>query len=449
MLRRRLGDDAFRAALRDLFDEHLERGVDTDDVRDAMRAHTGRSLDRLFAYYVEQPGLPHLAFQVGWSDDAGELTIGVSQGGAATPDAPATYRLDVPVLIQIGEEMQQRTLTVSDRQSVTRLPLPALPDVVAIDPHMSLLLAREDDRARLLWRRQLATGPTIFSRYLAARELAAGADHRTKELLAQAAADAGMATLVRRGAVQALAEIGDLQSHELLVDLAQQGLEPAPLRLELVERISRIAEDEVEELLALHAAADPNPHVAAAAAHFLGLRQARQYADLLRQILADAELAPRVRRAALGALARLDDGGTLPLVLELARPDAADVRTRAAAARVAGVLGYRQPEATFEMLVTRLEEPIPLVQAAALTGLAELGDERALQEVEYFRNATRDPLTRHAAQQSFAKLQARFADNRSEAQQRIDFLEQRIRELEAEVQRLRQELTAERRNDEN
>jgi aminopeptidase N len=445
MMRRRLGDERFRLGLREFFAAAGPNGVDTDDIRDAMEAQTGRSLDRLFADYVETPGLPRLELRVGWSDVTTELIVDVRQVAAegwATP----LYEFDLPLVLQHAGETERRLLHIDAWHTNVRLPLPRLPDVVAIDPDMTLLAGRIDSRPPQLWRNQLTQGPTVYSRALAAKSMGPTADYHLRELLATVAADPQEATTVRQAAVAALGANRERHAKKLLIGLAQQGFDSPALRMELVHHISMTLEDEVYELLALHAAADPNAAVAAEALLKLGWREALDYADLARQILRDEQAPARVRRAALAALLAFDDAATLDLALALSRPGAADTQTRAVAIRAAAGLGYRDADTTLAALVEYLRESEPHLQESAAIGLARLGDARGVPELEQLAATARDPVTRVVAEQQLAELEASLHQSTTPEGERIRFLQDRVLEMEAEIQQLREALRQARRD---
>lgn len=60
MLRQKLGDEPFWAAVRDYLTSHAGRLVETDDFRRALEARSGLSLEQFFEQWFERPGFPDL-----------------------------------------------------------------------------------------------------------------------------------------------------------------------------------------------------------------------------------------------------------------------------------------------------------------------------------------------------------------------------------------------------
>ncbi|MFG0252141.1 MAG: HEAT repeat domain-containing protein, partial [Phycisphaerales bacterium JB038] len=238
----------------------------------------------------------------------------------------------------------------------------------------------------------------------------------------------------------ALGASRERHARKLLIQLAEEGMEAPALRLELVQQIALTLEDQVYELLALHAAADPNAGVAAEALLKLAWRQASDYADLARQILADVHAPARVRRAALAALLAFDDGGAMELALALSRPGAAEARTRIVAIRTLAGVGYREADTTRAALVEYLWETEPAIQEAAAIGLARLGDARAVPELEQLLESTQDPVTRLIVGAQLAQLQRALQAAQTPEGEQLRLLQDRVREMEAEIERLREEL---------
>ncbi|HMB69120.1 MAG TPA: M1 family aminopeptidase, partial [bacterium] len=61
MLRRRLGDEAFGAALRRFYLDHRFRAASWEDVRASFEAETGEELEEFFAQWVQRPGAIRLS----------------------------------------------------------------------------------------------------------------------------------------------------------------------------------------------------------------------------------------------------------------------------------------------------------------------------------------------------------------------------------------------------
>jgi len=91
MVERRIGREAFLAALRDVWSGHMFQPVSWDDFFTAFSAHGGEDLTWLRDQWLDRPGAPVLRLESAVRD-GGRVRVTLSQ------DEPA-WRLDVPVVV--------------------------------------------------------------------------------------------------------------------------------------------------------------------------------------------------------------------------------------------------------------------------------------------------------------------------------------------------------------
>jgi aminopeptidase N len=113
MLRRLLGDDVFFRGLRRFYDESRYQKAGTDDLRMALEAESGRSLERFFERWIYGATLPRVKFSYR-TDDAGSagtsLLLHVEQDGDLF-DLPITFTIDytdrpsVDLVIPVSERI--------------------------------------------------------------------------------------------------------------------------------------------------------------------------------------------------------------------------------------------------------------------------------------------------------------------------------------------------------
>jgi len=146
MLRREIGDDAFREGLRGLYRAWRFRAADFAAVREAFAQASGRDLDAFFAQWVERVGAPRLRLaEVEPAGEAGgwRLRLRLLQEQEGDP-----YRLAVPVAVTVAgqEEAQLRTVAMDGRERTATFDLPGRPLRVDVDPEFDLFrrLGREE-----------------------------------------------------------------------------------------------------------------------------------------------------------------------------------------------------------------------------------------------------------------------------------------------------------------
>ena len=119
MLRRFIGDTAFFEGLRTFYDEGRFRKSSTDDLRRAMEATSGKSLERFFDGWIYGSALPRLSltYRVEAGGDNGQIVLKVDQIGELF-DLPVTV-----VLQYVDGPPVEAILKVSDRTTEVRVPL--------------------------------------------------------------------------------------------------------------------------------------------------------------------------------------------------------------------------------------------------------------------------------------------------------------------------------------
>jgi len=121
MLRRLVGDESFFLGIRRFYAGWRYEKASTEDLRHAMEAESGRSLERFFERWVYDSTLPQLKFSYRLQDDAGsgrpELVLRMDQTGEL---------FDVPVTLLIEYSDRPATevvMAVADRTTELRVPL--------------------------------------------------------------------------------------------------------------------------------------------------------------------------------------------------------------------------------------------------------------------------------------------------------------------------------------
>ncbi|MBL9032309.1 MAG: M1 family metallopeptidase [Phycisphaerae bacterium] len=177
MLRRRLGDEAFRRGARLYIDRHRLGEVETDQFRFCLEEASGQSLEQFFHQWCHRPGLPALDIAFTWSsqDEAGpgSLAVRIDQTQTIDADNPA-YAFDLPILVRTEENAARTwTVRVDARTQSFELPLAAKPLDAVVDPELTVAAPATVDKPFAMWRRQLDDCNTAFAQIAAIEALAA------------------------------------------------------------------------------------------------------------------------------------------------------------------------------------------------------------------------------------------------------------------------------------
>lgn len=274
MLRRKMGDAAFFAAMAAYVRAHRLASVETPDLRRHLEQASGLSLRGFFQRWVYQPGHPEVRAQFRWLGDQRRLSIRFEQRQKIGPGQPA---FDLPITVAVRATVASapslHVYRLDRAQGELSIPMGQRPALVEIDPDMELLVDWE-----------LVSG---VDNLIALARHGRRADTRLRAVHALRKHTASLR------AVEALLEVlsGDKARHVRARAAAVLGQAPrdAQLRAGLQRALS----------------ADPEASVRAAAARALGeLHDGASWALL--EKAAERGFSYGLQRAALAALSTID-----------------------------------------------------------------------------------------------------------------------------------------------
>lgn len=438
MLRHRLGDDLFFRALGEYTRRFAGRAVETDDLRRVFDEVTGRSWEPFFQQWAYRPGVPQLDIHYRWDDRRNEAVITVRQTQPITRDTPAfTFPLDVFFRAPDGDLTV--TIDVDEQIETYRHPFTRPPRIVAFDPHVGLLARLTIDKPPAMWLAQLAEGPTIGARLNAIEALARIDRPHVVDALAAVLTDEQAYWQLRTDAADALARIHSPRARDHLVGVLAGGGPAEPrVRAACINALARFQRpDTLVDVILPFARHDPSYNVEAAAIRALGRLGARGLFGFLLRKLDTPSWSDTIRRAAIAALADLND----PRALEpLARVSTYGYpwRTRPEAVAALARLGRNLPDlrprirAHLEYL---MYDPEDFTQRAAVQALGTLDDPQAIPALEAFAESGQDEWNRRWAARVLEGLRERL-----EPPQALRDLRDRLRRLEERNHELRQRL---------
>ncbi len=206
MLRDRVGDRAFYAALRRFYEDNLFRRADWEDIRKSFEAETGDDLGPWFAQWVQRPGAIRLSLsgvETQASPATGAPTAWVTTG-VLTQEAPV---FDAPISVRVvgpsGEEGVEAFRSVEE---TTRFEIrtPFRPLTVSADPAYDLF--------RVLHAEEVA--PTLSGVLGAERTrivIGAGVEGELRDALLELAEDWAADSTISMLEEKAGLEIGDFE----------------------------------------------------------------------------------------------------------------------------------------------------------------------------------------------------------------------------------------------
>ena len=138
MLRRQLGDDAFKQALQAFYQKNRFKVAGFSDVQTSFTTVAGEPLDDFFNQWVQRTGAPQFRLSNASAepeDDSYRLTAVIEQ----TQPGPA-YTLQLPVAVHLAgaEKAYQTQVAIKKRQQKLALTLPARPVTLEVDPEFDV-----------------------------------------------------------------------------------------------------------------------------------------------------------------------------------------------------------------------------------------------------------------------------------------------------------------------
>jgi len=145
MLRRRLGDAAFFAMLRELHTRFLRGRVTTADLRSLAAAYQpkaapDRTLEQFFSTYLDGIGIPSLRLQSKQRRTASGVVVTVDLEQTAVG---AEFAVDVPVEFDLGRgKLELRWIRTDGDRTTSEWTFPVAPARITLDPRNSLLAVK-------------------------------------------------------------------------------------------------------------------------------------------------------------------------------------------------------------------------------------------------------------------------------------------------------------------
>jgi hypothetical protein len=263
---------------------------------------------------------------------------------------------------------------------------------VLIDPELTTLAEYGIDGSVAQWSAQLADGPTVGSRFRAAHALGL-LDGKDPDA---SAAATGLATAVRDNRlhhqlrIECAKAIGELGATggPALQSLLSAAPADARVRAAVVEQAATslqeadaLAKSSLATKLVHIFESDPSYGVRAAAIAGLGTLRAEQEMETITSALNVSSQGDRIRIAAVGVLADLDESDGLPLALKCATYGNSS-SLRPAAIEALSKLYHHDPDRVFNVLVALLDDREPKTMLAAGKALSEIGGARVKSLLE-------------------------------------------------------------------
>ncbi|MDQ2663712.1 MAG: HEAT repeat domain-containing protein [Candidatus Eremiobacteraeota bacterium] len=394
MLRGELGEERFWRAIAHYVAQNSGKNVETIDLIRAIEDATGRNMRGFFDRWVFRGGHPELRVSAAWDEERKALTVTVDQTQhresgeepfvfdavigvvAQAPSAPAADFGSGPVA---GE--RRIRMTVDRDHSTIAISLERRPDLIRFDPGGFVLADVTYALDASYCIASLRTDPDPIARIRAVRALAKDASRPAREALSRAFANEPFFGVL----VESAAAAGATRAPWARALLLRSRNHAHPkVRAAVVKALGNFTGTDVASGLLESATSDASYFVCASAYHSLGkTRDALAFDALLRGIGGTSWNATVQSGAARGLSELRDERATAPLI-EATRLGRDEGLRRAAVQCLArqGALVDRARTDVVEAIRALLDDPMFLIQVAAIGAAEHLEDARLLPELE-------------------------------------------------------------------
>jgi aminopeptidase N len=185
-LRNELGDDVFWPAVRDYLKRYQGKVVETDDFRQVMEEHSGRSLGMFFDQWFRSPGYPDLKVSFKYDGKQKQGTFEIEQKQVDEEKGIPAFTLRTDIGWTIDGQEHRTPIKLDQAKQVVVVSMPSEPEQVRFDPGNQALYKLAFNPGDPMLRRQLREAKDVIGRIQAAEELAKTGRRANIEAVVQA-----------------------------------------------------------------------------------------------------------------------------------------------------------------------------------------------------------------------------------------------------------------------
>lgn len=444
MLRHQLGADLYRKCIQTYLERHKFGVVETQDLMRVIEELSGRSFDAFFDQYVFHAQQPDLSLSYEWSEKEKMARIRVVQQQRVGQEV-LLFRVPATLRFRGSFGVVDREIQISQKSEDFYVPLPQAPETVRFDPDYGLLAKVAFPLPDRMLLAQLDNADDVIGRLLALEQLASRQEASVVARLKKVLNDDAFYG-VRLAASKALRKINSDAAREALTQSVNQA--DARVRSQVLQDILGPYREAHLGMALKTLSSEKNPDIQASLFRTLGAYSREESRARLLPALQTESYRGLLSAAALQALSALDDPAFIEPILAACKandgrwPSSVLASGLSALAHVARTTESKTE--VREYLLAHLDDRRLSVQRAAISGLGQLGDPRALPALSAFSTLKAGDPLRDLAEKSVQQLRlakkpsVEFGDLRNE----LLSLQQENKDLRRDLETLRKKLDA-------
>lgn len=444
MLRSRLGPDLFRRAIRTFVERHRFAHAVTEDLNAVIEEVSGRSFDPFFDQWVYHACQPDLDVEYAWDERSKQARVTVRQVQPVS-DRVLLFSFPLPIRFKSRSGVTDREVLVKQRSEDFYFTLSQAPEIVRIDPELTVLARVNFKPPAAMLFAQLADRSDVAGRLMAIEQLQSRQDAETVARLKERL-NGDPFYGVRLEASRALRAIHTEAAWDALLASLQQS--DARVRRQVVADIGGFFREPAYAALLRVLQEEKNPDVVAEAVSALDAWARPEAREVLLRYLRTPGYRSHLAAAAIKAMRAQDDPAYIAPLREALEQRAADFSSATFAAGLDALawLSRTQPDKgpVREFLIGQTRQLKQSVRTAALTALGTLDDPRALPVLDTFACASKDSPERKAAEKAIEAIRAarKPGPELSDLRKELLELQKEARDLRRELDTLKKKLEA-------
>ena len=435
MLRSQLGEDLYRKCIKTYVERHQYGTAVTEDLNAVVQEFSGRSFDQFFDQWVYHAAQPDLAVSYSWDEKGKIAKVTIEQKQKLSEDV-LLFNFPLTIRFKTKSGAVDRQITVKEKAEDFYFPLSEAPEVVRIDPELTVLAKITFSPSTSMLYAQLVDKADMIGRLIAAEQLGSkkerGAVAKLKDVLNN---DAFYG--VRMAASKALQAINTDEAYEALLASARQ--EDARARQQVLTDIATFYRERTYEHALKVAKEEKNPDLRAQALRIVGAYPKPEAGDVLREFLTSDSYKNVLGDGAVNGLRATGDAKYVEPLLAVLKERESEFTSGGFARGLDTLaqLGRHQQDKTAvrEFLVSKVNHKKQRVQVAVLGALGTLNDTKAIAVLEPFAASTVEGPERTAAERALTALR----ENRP-ASAELGTLRTEVLNLQKENRDLRKDL---------